>query len=460
MISAVKSFLNAPSDIMAHTKLIHAAKPCLQPGFALIESAHIANPSIADTVVQASLAKSAKQTEDNLFNLDKLLKLIDDLNSSYQMENAMMSIKSIQKDLVVQESTGFNSLYATSELAQADLFGVAASIQSTIAMLAETAAKGNEKEAGMIATDAVLALQSLSMAVQGYAATEEDVDYRDQLLDATAGVGDTLIDLLAAAKDMAAGNYNDEMSFLAMNASKALTGVVGCMPGQRELEAAIAEVSDITENVGSSTQEFKSAADKNADIVHSRVALQNSATKMTMTSNSILASSKGGTDDLKNGAKMLTQAFRDMVDATLVYGGNVDEVTGANLSSIIQEAGTSTTILLQASKGLNSDKENIGYRDQLIDATREISDNMSGLLEICSAVGIGHKECNDAYQALSLASSKLDSVVETGSNTDTYGESISKLADAMKVSVAAVVSLNTVARAGNLERLANKIVDV
>jgi hypothetical protein len=305
MISAVKSFLNAPSDIMAHTKLIYATKPCLQPGFAFIESAQIANPSIADTVVQSSLAKSAKMTEDNLFTLDKLLKMIDDLNSSYQMENAMMSIKSIQKDLIVQESTGFNSMYATSELAQADLFGVAASIQATIAMLAETAAKGNEKEAGVIATDAVLALQSLSMAVQGYAATEEDESFRDQLLDATSGVGDTLIDLLAAAKEMAAGNYNEEISFLAMNASKALTGVVGCMPGQRELEAAIAEVSDITENVGSNTQEFKSAADKNADIVESRVALQNNATKMTMTSNSILASSKGNTDDLKNGAKML-----------------------------------------------------------------------------------------------------------------------------------------------------------
>jgi talin len=453
MISAIKSFSNAPSDLMAHTKLIHAAKPCVQSGFALVECSNIANPSIADTVVQSSLAKAAKTTDDNLHNLDKALKLVDDLNSTYQMDNAMMSIKSIQADLIVQDSTGFNSMYATSELAQEDLFGVAASIQATIAMLAETAAKGNEKETGTLATDAVLALQSLSMAVQGFAATEEDESFRDQLLDATSSVGDTLIDLMAAAKEMAAGGtYNEQMSMLAMNASNALTGVVGCMPGQRELEAAIADVSDIVENVGAITG-FKSAADKNSDIGASRVALQNSATKMSMTANSLLASSKGTTEDLKNGATTLVDAFRDIVDATLNYGTNVDEATGTNLSSVIQEVGTSTTILLQASKGLASDKENINSRDQLLEASKEISDAMDGLLEICSAVGIGHKECNEAYQKISLASSNLDCVLETGSNTDTYGL-------AMKVSVAAVVSLNTVARAGDMERLASKIVDV
>jgi hypothetical protein len=75
-------------------------------------------------------------------------------------------------------------------------------------------------------------------------------------------------------------------------------------------------------------------------------------------------------------------------------------------------------------------------------------------------LAIGHTECNEAYQALSLASSNLDSIVDTGSNIDTYGECIAKLAVEMKISVAAVVSVNTVARSGDMERLANKILDV
>jgi hypothetical protein len=384
MISAIKTFSNAPQDVLAHTKLVHAARPCIQPGFALIESAIICSPFIADTEVQASLTKASAVTGDSLLTLDKILKLVDDLNSDYQMENAMISIKSIKRDLIVEESAGFDSVYATSELAQADLFGVAASIHATIAMLAETATKGNEKETGAAATNAVLALQSLSVAVHGYAAFEEDENYRDQLLNATSGVGDTLAALLAASKLMTAGNYKEDISVMALKTSKAVNGIVGYMPGQRELELAMINVSDIVEKAGLYTNEFKSASDKNVDAEQSLTSLENTATKMVTTANSILASSRGTTEELNRGTKHIVQAFKEFVDATLLHGSNVDEATTEALSSIIQDVGTFTATLLQGSKGLAADKQNINFRDQLLESAKEISDSMSGLLGIFS----------------------------------------------------------------------------
>lgn len=73
---------------------------------------------------------------------------------------------------------------------------------------------------------------------------------------------------------------------------------------------------------------------------------------------------------------------------------------------------------------------------------------------------MGYNECNEVYQDLSVAASKLDSVTESGLNNDNYGECLSKIAEKMKSAVPAVVALNTVARSGDMERLAKKIVEV
>jgi hypothetical protein len=91
------------------------------------------------------------------------------------------------------------------------------------------------------ATDAVLALQSLSLAVQRYAATEEDVNFRDQLLEATSGVGDTLINFRRGEGD---GSWELQRGDQSLGYE--------CF-----YEAAVAEVSDIVEKVGSHTSQLE-----------------------------------------------------------------------------------------------------------------------------------------------------------------------------------------------------------
>ena len=238
------------------------------------------------------------------------------------------------------------------------------------------------------------------------------------------------------------------------------TEVVECMPGQRELENAIVAISEIVEELDFVEITNKSAEEKQAELIEARLALQTYGTKMTMAANALFSASTGTSLDLKNGAESIVEAFRNMVKSTANFGSNSDEAVFGKLASFIQDAGISCTILLQASKGFAADNSNINFRDQLLDSAKSISDAMSGILELCSAVAVGHKECNDAYQIISSTVTKLDSATDTAENQDSYGECIAKLSEKTKSAVTAVGAINILARGGDMGRLANKVVEV
>ncbi|KAJ3396785.1 Talin-1 [Lobulomyces angularis] len=465
IISSLKSYSNKPDDLISQTKLTASAKQALNPGYLCITTAKASGPSIGDVVAQSQLLSTAKQHEDALNYLEKMVKLVEELNADGQIDNAIKSIQSIQKELTVVQlpSTAIDFQPLNTEDAQLELYSVANSIQNTITLIAETAAKGNERQTGIVVTDAVLALQSLSMAVQGFAATEEDVDLKDMLFNATSSVGDTLCALISAAKQLGDTGTSENIDFsaLASNASKAMESVVECLPGQKEMEAAITAVSTIVEDLFSNSKNFSSVKKTDDQIKEARQNLQTFSTKLSIDANNLLSSLKGSTNEIKEAAEKFVEDFKIMSETALSFGSRFDEAGKEKLMIMIQDIGTSSTIALQAAKSLSSDKENVSYREQLFKSAKSINDSMNSILELCAASSVGHTECNRSLNIIKSASSKLEHTAPVDINTSfSYAECLMKLTATSKLAIATIGSLNTIARSGDMQKLATKVTEV
>ena len=272
-------------------------------------------------------------------------------------------------------------------------------------------------------------------------------------------MGDTLGALIGAVKIMADGGGSSQLKSLANDASLAIGNVVDCFPGQRDLESAIVRIGDIVDRLGDISSN-KTAQEKASLIKESRINLQQAATKMTNASDNILSVGKGSAEEVKEGSESFVEAFKTLVATTYNFGSNVDDQISGKLTIVLQEVGYASTTLLQSTKKVAIDFENKDYRDQLHDSAKLISDAMNSLLEICSALSIGHAECNNAHQIISLTSAKFDaSSSESGSNQDSYGDCLIKLTEKSKIAVGAVGALNTLARGGDMAKLSNKLVE-
>ena len=197
LIPALKTFQNFQKDLVSQISLINAAKEAIQPGISFIISSKAAIPTIGDGAVQSQLSASTLKNEEDLKSLEKALKLADELKSDEnQIDNALDSIKNIQRDLALVRHTPNQLGINSPESAQAELFSVAFSIQNTITDLVNSANQGDSKQMAQVATDAVMALNALSLATQGYIASGADGDLSAAMLDAASGVADTLSSLI------------------------------------------------------------------------------------------------------------------------------------------------------------------------------------------------------------------------------------------------------------------------
>ena len=197
LIPALKTFQNFQKDLVSQISLINAAKEAIQPGNSFIISSKAAIPTIGDGAVQSQLSASTLKNEEDLKSLEKAVKLADELKSDEnQIDNALDSIKNIQRDLELVRQTPNQLGINSPESAQAELFSVAFSIQNTITDLVNSANQGDSKQMAQVATDAVMALNALSLATQGYIASGADGDLSAAMLDAASGVADTLSSLI------------------------------------------------------------------------------------------------------------------------------------------------------------------------------------------------------------------------------------------------------------------------
>ncbi|KAJ3091552.1 Talin-1, partial [Quaeritorhiza haematococci] len=486
LVTAMKGYLGKTDDLTNQIKLINAAKQFIVPVEAMVSAAKVAAPTTGDAG-QTQLLTAAKQVNDDLRAVEKAFRLADELSQQLQLESALISVKGIQKELQsVQEGqpapSSSTAQPMSAEHAQQELASMASSITNAIGQLAAAASQKNEKFMGIAATDAVMALQALSVAAQGYAAMvgEEEVDLKSQMLNAANGVASTMSSLLSKAKQVAlvdgAGDVGGDgevvdpataamnaaaaatdLESLIQSANRALGGIIDALPGQRDLERAVGSIGQIVESMAA----YRGGVRPDSSYQNAQKRVQGAASEMAMATNNIVSASNGAFTDLKPAADGFEQAFRNLTDATLIFGATTSDVAMmGKLVDFLQDLGASSTSLLQFTKSSSADRQNTDLRNRLLNAARHVGEAMNFLLDMCSVSAPGLAECARATQTLSIASSKLDTGTnEVGANQDNYAECVGKMAESSKALFSCVGAVPTLARGTDLGRVAGKVLD-
>ncbi|RKO94095.1 talin 1 [Blyttiomyces helicus] len=464
LVTALKTALSNPDDSVSQSKMMQATKQILSPANALVSAAKVAAPTTADSAAQAGLLTAAKQNADDLRALEKAFRLAEEANAGMELQNAIESLQGIEDELLAALQNQ-NALVAADgfslEATQMELTGAIKSVQSSVAQLLSGAMQGNDRIAGTAATDAVAALQTLTFAAMSLAASEDDLDLRSKLLDATRNI--------AAALAMVIGTTNSSMedpealaslSDLSKELNNALNSAVDLMPGQRDLDRAILGIAQIlqdmarTGGVGSGTmrgESFQSAQSK----------LQAAATSLTVAGNKLVRASKGSAADLAEAASKFLQSFAKLADTGSIFAvATQDRSVAGRLQEIMAEVGSAGEKILVSTKSAASDPSHAGLKAALLASAKGLSESVNKLLEICSASAPGHTDCNSALQTLDVAMGKLDTVNDASVSRESYPESVVRATTSSKALGASILNLNSNARSGNMTKMASEAVEL
>jgi talin len=97
-------------------------------------------------------------------------------------------------------------------------------------------------------------------------------------------------------------------------------------------------------------------------------------------------------------------------------------------------------------------------RNELLKSTRDLSDALNNIIEVCSAAAPGHKDCNAALQTLLDASNRLDSINDGVPTVPAYGECVTKVSESSKLLASLLAGTVSLARTGNITKLAQELV--
>ncbi|KAJ3168398.1 Talin-1 [Geranomyces variabilis] len=474
--TAMKTSANEPDNLVAQMKLMEAAKKFLVPGNTLLANARIAAPTIADAAAQTGLQNAVNQISEDLVKLEKAYAHAEEASAGLELESAMHSLVAYQQELRAAVANPA-ALQTPAERAEAglpsigegggqtELLAAVRSLQTDLAQLAGGVQQGNEKTAGQAATDAVAALQALSFAALALASAEEDVGFRKELLGAANMVTGALSNLLGSTKE-AVDDPARRASF-ETNATKmagALDTLARFLPGQREIDRSIAGIHKVQRTVekkGLAAAVTNSASAGSTSFQVSQNKLQAAASRMAVTANGVVTASRAAPEELTKNAASFAAAYAKLADSAGQYAQvTTDDGAKGRLQEMLSGLGASSQHMLNMTKQCALDPSNAGLRSLLMGATKDISDGINKLLEVCSAAAPGHAECNNALQTLNVASSKLGSVNDATLNDDTYGESIAKVSATSKQLAATLTTMSSNARTGNVTKLANDAVDL
>ncbi|KAJ3159120.1 Talin-1 [Geranomyces michiganensis] len=475
LATAMKMSANEPDNLVAQMKLMEAAKKFLVPGNALLANARIAAPTIADAAAQTGLQNAVNQISEDLVKLEKAYAYAEEASAGLELESAMHSLVAYQQELraavanpaalqtpAERVEAGLPSI--ADGCGQTELLAAVRSLQTDLAQLAGGVQQGNEKTAGQAATDAVAALQALSFAALALASAEEDVGFRKELLGAANMVTGALSSLLSSTKE-AVDNPARRASF-EENATKmagALDTLARFLPGQREIDRSIAGIRKVQRTVEKKglAAAITGSTSASASFQVAQNKMQTAASLMAVTANGVVTASRAAPEELTKNAASFAAAYAKLADSAGHYAEvTTDDGAKGQLQEMLIALGSASHHMLNMTKQCALDPSNAGLRSLLMGATKDISDSINKLLEVCSAAAPGHAECNNALQILNVASSRLGSVNDATFNDDTYGESIAKISATSKQLATNLAAMSSNARTGNVIKLANDTIDL
>ncbi|XP_044299827.1 talin-1 isoform X3 [Varanus komodoensis] len=413
LVQGVRGSHSQPDSPSAQLALIAASQNFLQPGGRMAAAAKAAVPTISDQASAMQLGQCAKNLASALADLRTAAQKAQEACGPLEIDSALSLVQGLERDLQEAKAAAregkLKPLPGESiEKCAQDLGNSTKAVSSAIAQLLGEVAQGNENYTGMAARDVAHALRSLSQAARGVAASTAEPQVQAVLLECAGDVMDKAGNLIEEARKAVAKPGDPEsqqrLAQVAKAVSQALSRCVNCLPGQRDVDAAIRTVGEaskrlLADSFPPSTKNFQEAQSH----------LNQAAAGLNQSANELVQASRGTPQDLARASGKFGHDFNEFLQAGVEMAGqSPSKEAQAQVVSNLKSISMSSSKLLLAAKALSADPAAPNLKNQLAAAARAVTDSINQLITMCTQQAPGQKECDNALRELETVRELLE----------------------------------------------------
>ncbi|NXG25382.1 TLN1 protein, partial [Grallaria varia] len=418
LVQGVRGSQSQPDSPSAQLALIAASQNFLQPGGKMVAAAKATVPTITDQASAMQLSQCAKNLAAALAELRTAAQKAQEACGPLEIDSALGLVQSLERDLQEAKAAARDGKLKplpgeTMEKCAQDLGNSTKAVSSAIAHLLGEVAQGNENYTGIAAREVAQALRSLSQAARGVAANTSDPQAQNAMLECASDVMDKANNLIEEARKAVAKPGDPEsqqrLAQVAKAVSQALNRCVNCLPGQRDVDAAIRMVGEaskrlLADSFPPSTKSFQEAQSQ----------LNQAAAGLNQSANELVQASRGTPQDLAKSSGKFGQDFNEFLQAGVEMASqSPNKEDQAQVVSNLKSISMSSSKLLLAAKALSADPAAPNLKNQLAAAARAVTDSINQLITMCTQQAPGQKECDNALRELETVKELLENPTQT-----------------------------------------------
>jgi talin len=402
-----------PDSPHAQLELIGSSQDVLLPSAKMVQAARNTAAHVEKHSAATQLVNISRVTTAALTNLKNSVEKASDVCGSLEIDCAIEVVRALGREIdgYKGEVRGRRLLLQPDEtlpLCATELGAAAKNVGSAMAQLLAAADQGNESYTGKASRETANSLQNLTRALRGVAAGTEGEEEQCRVLDAGQQVleqSEMLLSEVRNAVDMPnQPNKKLRLAQSAKSVSQALNQVVNCLPGQREIEAALNTIREAMKEA----EGIKPPKGQSYQTLQSNVSAV--ASDLNSLANEFYSVGRNNPEKLAPIATAFARKFSELVHAgmALAAASQDKEMEKAMLGHLRAVSISSSKILLSA-KTLGADPSAPNALNQLSAAARGVTDAINDMLNILSSAGPGLKECEDALRKIQAVQGVLDS---------------------------------------------------
>lgn len=397
LVNGVKTSLQNPDDANSQLTLIETSEQFIEPGTHVAASARAFHPTVKDHATSQQLSRCALNLTHSIHELGSAAARTREACGGQELESAIDAINNLRNVLSdTREATRTHQLRPlpgeTPESTSQELTKSAKAVGLAMSQLLSAASQGERTYAGVAGRDAALSLGDFTKSVRGVVATggnPDVIDCADQVVLNSAR-------LVEEAQRTLQNTSNPQyLTQVARDVTTSVTKCIECLPGQREVDDALRNVSELGEVVnlgeypptdksyGQLQNELKAAAD-NLNKAGGEVAQAYSSPAW-----------------LASVSQNYSVVYKDLLTSALeMIGQTKDTTVQTNMINGLRGVSATSVSLLSTAKSIASDVGQPNARNQLSSASRHVTESINYLVDACTQAAPGQKECDNAIRSI------------------------------------------------------------
>ncbi|XP_073841689.1 talin_middle and talin-RS domain-containing protein rhea isoform X2 [Musca autumnalis] len=405
LVTAVKTTRSSPDDYNAQFNLIEAAEQFIEPAIQVSRSARALQPTVTDIPAATQLSKSALYLGQTVSELNSAAQRAREACGGQELQSALEAVRNLHN--VLDDTRNAAQSGALRPLPGENVENTAQQLRVStknvgiaLSRLISSVLQGQRMYAGIAGRDTALALGDFTKSVHGVAATTNNaavIDCADDVVLSSARLIEEAQKTLQNMGDPTA------LTQAGRDVTEALSKTVECIPGQREVDQALRNVSELSEILSMSEfppstrsyntlqNELKQVSEGLSNAGGQIVQAYDSPAKLAETSNNFAAN------------------YRDLLSVSMEMAGqNPEEVVRSEMIDCLRNVSTQSCSLLSTAKSIAGDPGQPNAKNLLHAAARSVTESINKLVDASIQSAPGQKECDNATRNIEALRVMLD----------------------------------------------------